>query len=316
MKIILAGTYPAGTEEKFKELLSGHEIIPVTRQEEYEAMTEGDCIIVRVLKTPESVMKNKKNLRAVIRWGAGYDSVDIEAAGRLGIMVANMPGVNAYSVAELAVAMMLNAGRAITRQNGLTHSGVWDRKQYSEQMTTLNHKIVGVIGGGNIGRKVAAEVRAFGAEVVYYDAFRMSEEMEAQYHMKYMELDQLLQVSDVITIHVPLLESTKHMIGERELNMMKDNAILVNTARGGLIDDEALYDALASGRILAACLDCVENENLSENPLTKLENVIMTPHIGGTSNDLAGEMVPQIASQVKKLAETGKVEHIVNQQYL
>lgn len=316
MKIILAGTYPSGTEEKFKELLKEHEIIPVTTQEKYEAMTEGDCIIVRVLKTPESVMRNKKDLKAVIRWGAGYDSVDIEAAGKLGIMVANMPGVNAYSVAELAVAMMLNVGRGIVYQNKLTHNGVWDRKQYSEQMTTLNHKIVGVIGGGNIGRRVAAEVQALGAEVVYYDAFRMSEQLEKQTHMKYMELDQLLQTSDVITIHVPLLENTRHMIGERELSLMKSHAIIVNTARGGLIDDDALYHALVSGRIMAACLDCVENENLSENPLTGLDNVIITPHIGGTSNDLADEMVPQIAGQIKKLAETGKVDHIVNQQYL
>ena len=316
MKVILAGPYPAGTLEQFKTLLPEHEILPVTKQEEYEAMTEGECIIVRVLKTPASVMETKQDLKAVIRWGAGYDSVDIEAAGKLGVQVANMPGVNAYAVSELAVALMLAAGRKIMDQNRLTHDGIWNNKLYSEKMMTLNHKTVGIIGGGNIGRRVASQVRGFGAQVLYYDAFRLKEEQEREFHMTYVPLEELIRKADVITLHVPLLDSTRHMIGEAQLASMKDGVILVNTARGGLIDDAALAKALASGKVAAAGLDCVEEEALDKNPLAGMQNVILTPHIGGTSNDLAEEMVPRIAEQVKRLGESGEVKNVVNMQFL
>ena len=316
MKVILAGPYPAGTQEQFEKFLPGHEIIPVTVQEEYESMEEGDCIVVRVLKTPASAMEKKKNLKAVIRWGAGYDSVDIEAAGKQNVMVANMPGVNAYAVSELAVTLMLAAGRKIPEQNRLTHGGIWNNKLYSDRMTTLNHKTVGIIGGGNIGRRVAGQVRCFGAEVIYYDACRLDQEMEKQAQMQYVPFQELIERADVITVHVPLLDSTKHMIGEKEMMAMKDGVILINTARGGLIDDGALINALKSGKVAAAGLDCVENENLPENPLAEMDNVILTPHIGGTSNDLAGEMIPRIAEQIQRLETTGRMENIVNEMYL
>ena len=163
---------------------------------------------------------------------------------------------------------------------------------------------------------VAGQVQNFGADVVYYDAFRMNEEKEEEFHMKYLPLEELVKVSDVITIHVPLLESTRHIIGKQEIESMKNGVILINTARGGLIDDQALAEALVSGKVAAAGLDCVEDENLEENPLAKMSNVILTPHMGGTSNDLADEMIPKIASQIKMLAEVGKIQNIVNQQYL
>lgn len=316
MNVILAGTYPEGTEARFRELLPGHELIPVVNQEEYENMTEGDCIIVRVLKTTAAAMERKKNLKAVIRWGAGYDSVDIEAAGRQGVMVANMPGVNAYAVAELAVALMLGIVRKIPDQNRLTHDGVWNNKLYSEQMTTLNHKVVGIIGGGNIGRRVAAQVQNFGAEVVYYDAVRLEKELEERFHMQYAPFLELIRTADIISLHVPLSDNTRHMIGEGELQEMKDGVIIINTARGGLIDDEALIRALESGKAAAAGLDCVENENLSENPLAAMDRVILTPHMGGTSNDLAREMIPRIAEQIRRLETTGTLENIVNKMYL
>lgn len=316
MKVILAGPYPSGTLEKFRKLLPGHEIVPVTEQEEYETMGEGECIIVRVLKTPAKVIENKKRLKAIIRWGAGYDSVDIQTAGRRNVMVANMPGVNAYAVSELAVAMMLVAGRKVMNQNRLTHDGIWNNKLFSEQMSSLNRKTVGIIGGGNIGRRVAVQVQSFGARAIYYDAFRMDENKEKQFGMQYVSFEELIQTADIISVHIPLLDSTRHMIGEKELAAMKDGVILVNTARGGLIDDTSLARALISGKVSVACLDCVENESLTDNPLTKLDNVILTPHMGGTCNDLTEEMVPRIAEQIERLETEGRMENIVNSEYL
>lgn len=316
MKVILAGPYPAGTFDKFKKLLPNTEFLSVTSQEEYDRLTEGECIVVRVLKTTEQTLQNKKDLKAVIRWGAGYDSVDLEAAGKRQIMVANTPGVNAYAVSELAVALMLAVGRKIVNQNEQTHSGIWNNKLFSEQMTTLNRKTVGIIGGGNIGRRVAAQVQSFGAKTIYYDAFRLDSDTEQSIHMKYVPFEELIQTSDVITLHVPLMDSTRHMIGEKEFESMKQHVILINTARGGLVDDTSLLAALQSGKVGGAGLDCLENENLSENPLAKREDVIITPHMGGTSNDIADEMAPEIAKQIKKLEESGEIDHVVNREYL
>jgi len=316
MNILLAGSYPKGTFEKFQKALPGHEIRTVSDQEAYNSENFGEVVIVRTLKTPEAAIHSKQDLKSVIRWGAGYDSVDIEAAGKQGVYVCNTPGVNAYAVAELAVTLMLACGRCLIYQNNLTHESIWDRKKYSDQMTSLSHKTVGIIGGGNIGRRVASEVQPFGAEVIYYDAFRMKPEAEEQCRMRYVTLDELFRTADVITVHVPLLNSTHHLIDKDAIAKMKPNVILINTSRGGIIDDGALYEALKEGRVHAAGLDCVENENLSENPLASLENVIITPHLGGTSNDLADEMVPKIAGMIRKYDETGEMDHVVNREFL
>ncbi|MGN0295512.1 MAG: 2-hydroxyacid dehydrogenase [Lachnospiraceae bacterium] len=316
MKILLAGPYPSGTKEMFQKLLPDCEWYEVKTQPEYDQTEEGDIIIVRVLKTSAETMRSKKNLKLIIRWGAGFDSVDIEAAGKKNVIVATTPGANSYAVAELALAMMLNLGRKIVENNSNTHSGLWDNKYYSECMTTLNHKTVGIIGGGNIGKSVAKKVQAFGADAIYYDSFRMNPEMEKEYRMSYVTFEELLRKADIITLHIPLLDSTRHLIGAEQMKLMKDGVMLINTARGGLIDEEALAAALKSGKVSSAGLDCVENENMQENILAGMQNVIITPHIGGTTNDLQKEMVPRIAEQIKMFCEQKTVRYIVNEKYL
>ena len=245
MKIALAGPYPQGTLERFRARLPEHEILPAATQEEYDALTDVECVIVRVLKTPEAVLANKPNLKAVIRWGAGYDSVDIQAAGKRGILVINTPGVNAYAVAELALGMMIVLNRKVLGYWHNVQEGNWDRGAFTS--LSLNHKTVGIVGGGNIGRRVAALVQALGAQVLYYDAFRMAPEREQELHMTYVPLDELVERADLISLHVPLLDSTRHIIGAEQIARMKPTACLVNTARGGLVDDAALLQALQEG---------------------------------------------------------------------
>lgn len=316
MKILLAGTYPEGTADKFRAMLPGHDIYTAETQEQYDAVTDCEIVVVRVLKTPEKTLADKSALKAVIRWGAGYDSVDIEAAGKRGVKVANTPGVNSYAVAELAVGLMLSVNRRIDANARQCRAGVWDRNTYAKRSATLNHKKVGIIGGGNIGRRVAKIVQALGAEVVYYDVFRLPEDTEKAYGMRFVTLEELLESADVVSIHVPLLDGTRHMIGRGELARMKPNAVIVNTARGGLIDDGALAEAVSAGKLGGAGLDCVENEDLASNPLKDFDNVVITPHVGGTSNDLAEEMVPAISEAIKKFCETGELDHTVNKEFL
>lgn len=316
MKVILAGPYTEGTKERFEKLLIDCQIQEVKTQEEYDALTNGEVIIVRVLKTPEKTLKNKPFLKAVIRWGAGYDSVDIKAAGERGIMVSTTPGANAYAVSELAVAMMLCLGRKLIENTEKTREGIWNNKLFSDQMTSLNHKTVGIIGGGNIGRSVAQKVQVFGAKTLYYDTVRLSCETEKTYGLEYTEFSSLLEQSDIVTLHVPLLPDTWHMIGQEQIKIMSPQSILINTARGGLVDDEALAAALKTGKLKGAGLDCVENEELSSSPFKGLENVIITPHVGGTCTDLADEMIPRIASQIQKLIKEGTLNFVVNQDYI
>lgn len=315
MKIALAGPYPQGTLERFTALLPGHTVLPVATQEEYQSLTDVDCIIVRVLKTPAEVLSNKPNLKAVIRWGAGYDSVDIQAAGRQGVMVINTPGVNAYAVAELALGMMIVLNRKVLGYWKNTQQGNWDRGAFTS--LSLNHKTVGIVGGGNIGRRVAALVQALGAQVVYYDAFPMAPEREKELSMTYLPLNELVERADLVTVHVPLLDSTHHIIGKEQLARMKPSACLINTARGGLVDDEALVQALRDGKLAGAGLDCVEDESSAATAaLLELPNVLVTPHIGGSTADLADAMIPTIAEIIISLTEGGDVKNVVNREYL
>ena len=315
MKIALAGPYPAGTLEKFQALLPDQEFCFVETQKAYEALADVDCVIVRVLKTPEAVLTNKPNLKAVIRWGAGYDSVDIQAAGRRGIMVINTPGVNAYAVAELALGMMIILNHKVLGFWKNAQRGSWDRGAFSSH--SLNCKTVGIVGGGNIGRRVAALVQTLGAQVIYYDVFRMAPEREEQLNMTYASLDELVAQADVVALHVPLLDSTHHIIGAEQLAQMKPTACLINTARGGLVDDSALLQALREGRLAGAGLDCVEAE---DSPVTRellqTPNVLITPHIGGSTADLADAMVPAIAEVIQSISEGREVQNIVNKPYL
>ncbi len=253
----------------------------------------------------------------IMRWGAGFDSVDIEEAGKHGIYVCNTPGANAYAVAELTVALMLAVGRKLICHDRAIHQGEWSKNTFLNLTRTLNNKVVGIIGGGNIGRQVASRVQAFGSTVQYYDPFRLPEEMEEKLHMKYVGLEELIRTSDVITLHVPLMDSTRHMIGEKEIEKMKDGAILINVARGGLMDDEAVVNAVNSGKLSGAGIDCVEEEPakpgslILENP-----NIIVTPHVGGGSADISDVMFPMITGNIELLAIGKELKYVVNKQYL
>ena len=320
MKVAIVGTYPAGTFEKFKNYFSEKpeiKVVEVDTQEKFDALTEADAIVLRILKMPKEVVARIKGLKMIMRWGAGFDSVDIEEAGKHGIYVCNTPGANAYAVAELTVALMLAVGRKLICHDRAIHQGEWSKNTFLNLTRTLNNKVVGIIGGGNIGRQVASRVQAFGSTVQYYDPFRLPEEMEEKLHMKYVGLEELIRTSDVITLHVPLMDSTRHMIGEKEIEKMKDGAILINVARGGLMDDEAVVNAVNSGKLSGAGIDCVEEAPAKPgSPILANPNIIVTPHVGGGSADISDVMFPMITENIERLAEGKELKYVVNQKYL
>lgn len=317
-KICLAGTYPAGTYESIVAALPSDvfQVSVADTQEKFDAVTDADVVILRILKMPKESFARFTNLKMVMRWGVGYDSVDIEEAGHRGVLVCNTPGANAYAVAELAVGLMIDVGRNIFGYyNNIKHE-VWDRNAFASNQS-LNAKVVGLIGGGNIGRQVAKRVQAFGAKVQYYDTFRLPEAVEQDMKMDYCSLNQLVSTSDVISLHVPLLDSTRHIIGADQFACMKPSAILINTARGGLVDDAALVCALKNGQLSGAGLDCVEDEAASATKkLRELSNVIVTPHIGGTISDLGSTIIPMLLKNMIRLQAGEEVSYVVNRQYL
>lgn len=320
MNIAIVGTYPEGTFARFQAELSGCADVAlkeIQTQEQFDHLEDADAIVLRILKMPAETIARFPSLKLIMRWGAGFDSVDIKEAGRRGIAVCNTPGANASSVAELAVLLMLAVGRRLICHDRCLHKGIWSKNTFLDQTFTLNHKLVGIIGGGNIGRQVAARVQAFGAQVQYYDPFRLPAETENALGMRYASLEELLATSDVVTLHVPLTDSTTHMIGAGQIAAMKNGAILINTARGGLIDDDAVIAAVNSGKLAGAGIDCVEHEPvLPGNPMLENPNIIVTPHVGGGTADLADAIIPMITENLLALYGKKPLKYVVNAELL
>ena len=319
VNVVLAGQYPAGTFEKLRTMLPEGQfgLKAVDTPEAYETMTDAEVMILRIFKAPKEVIVRNPGLKMILRWGAGFDSVDIQAAGERGILVTNTPGANACAVSELAVMLMLAVGRKLLCHTRSLTQGEWSKNTYLNSSFCLNNKLVGIVGGGNIGRQVAAKVQAFGAQVQYYDAYRLPAGVEEGCRMTYAPLERLIETSDIISLHVPLLDSTRHMLGEEELKRMKDGAIIINTARGGLVDDDALVRAVHAGRLAGAGLDGVEREPLpAGDPLLTEPNIIVTPHIGGGTADIGDVIMPMLVQDIQDFAAGREPAHVVNREFL
>ena len=234
-----------------------------------------------------------------------------------GVYVTNTPGANAGAVSELAVLLMLAVGRKLLCHTKSLAHGSWSKNTFLNSSFCLNGKTLGIIGAGNIGRQVAKKAQAFGAVTRYYDPFRLSPEMEQQWQLSFEPLEELLATSDIITLHVPLTEENHHMIGAREIAAMKDGAILINTSRGGLVDDKALAKAVRSGKLSGAGLDVVEEEPLPAcHELLSDPNIIVTPHIGGGTADIGDVIIPMLTEDIKALADGRTPAHVVNKEYM
>ncbi len=319
MKVALVGIFPTGTHDMFKEMLPKElfEVEIIDTDEKYKNLTDADIMVLRLFKITREDIERNRNLKMIQKWGAGYDTIDIEAAGQYGVYVSNSPGANSYAVAEIAVLQMLSVYRNLIIQDSAMRSGEWTKTKYVDRSYCILDKVVGLVGCGNIGRDVAKRVQAFGASVQYYDMFRMSEEDEKALDMKYVEMDELFKSSDIISLHLPLNESTRNIVDKEKIALMKPTAIIINTSRGGTINESDLIDALNENRILGAGLDCIEREPVeADDPILKAPNVTLTPHIGGTSADLLGHMVPLMAENIIRFKKGKEAKYVVNREYL
>ncbi|MDA8124962.1 MAG: 2-hydroxyacid dehydrogenase [Deltaproteobacteria bacterium] len=319
-KIALLGPFTDKMQASFQEILpAGFELFLVPTKEEYDKLPDADYIVFRTLEIREETIKTLRRTKLIQRWGVGYDIVDIQAAGEHRIPVAIMSGINATQVAEMTILQTLAALRnLIPLHNGMAN-GQWLKKEFEKRSYVIQGKQVGIVGLGNIGLKVAALFRAFGANIAYYDTPRRPVEIEAPVGARYMSLDKLLETSDIVSLHVPLLESTRHMINKAAIALMKPTAVIINTSRGGIIDEAALYEALSNNRLLGAGLDVFENEPLlQDSPLRSLKNVVMSPHIGGSTVDNNGTMAKRAIENIVNVSMGQEVSpgDLVNAQYL
>ncbi len=229
-------------------------------------------------------MDASQKLKVISNYAVGFDNIDITAANERRIQVGNTPGVLTETTADLAFSLLMASARRIVESDRFTREGKW--KTWGPTLLCgfdIHHAILGLIGLGRIGYEVAKRGLGFDMNVIYYDKIR-NEKAESELGLKYVEFDELLKQSDFVSLHVPLTNDTRYLISKRELDMMKSNAILINTARGPVVDETALYEALLNKTIAGAGLDVFEVEPVSiENPILKLDNVVVTPHIASAS---------------------------------
>jgi phosphoglycerate dehydrogenase-like enzyme len=235
----------------------------------------------------DAFYKAAPRLKLVQLLSAGYDRVNIEAARRAGVPVCNNGGANAIAVAEHAIMLMLAVSRRLVWQHSMVASGRWRGNNVADvRLYELHGRTLGIVGLGTIGKKVARFARSFGLEVQYYDIARLTEDQADALGVRFRLLNELLASSDIVSLHVPLTPLTRHLIGDGELRLMKSSAYLINTCRGPVVDETALYEALTNGTIAGAGLDVFDQEPpAANNPLFTLDNVVLTPHFAGPTWD-------------------------------
>jgi len=270
----------------------------LSQEELVEIIPEYDAIMIRSgTRVTKEIIEAGKQLKIIGRAGVGVDNVDVAAATRQGILVVNSPEGNTIAAAEHALAMILSLSRHIPDANQSVKNNQWDRKSFIG--TEVYKKTLGVVGLGKIGSHVASVARAMGMKLLAYDPF-ISLERADQLGCRLVELDLLLQESDYITLHMPKTAQTTHMIDAAALDKMKPTARIVNCARGGIIDEEALAQALQAGKIAGAALDVFETEPLEESSLRSLgKEVILTPHLGASTEEAQVNVAIDVAEQIR-----------------
>jgi D-3-phosphoglycerate dehydrogenase len=275
-----------------------------------QTLPEFDALIVRsATKVTEEVLRSPGRLRAIGRAGTGVDNIHLEAATRAGVVVMNTPGGNSLAAAELTLAHLLAMARNVPQANADLRDGRWERKRYMG--VELAGKVLGIVGLGRIGREVAKRARAFRMDVIGYDPYVTAEAAENA-GVRYMALDELVPQADFISLHVPLTPETKHLFDAERIGKMKPDARIINCARGGLIDEAALVQALEAGGIAGAALDVFENEPPTDKQLLNNDKIISTPHLGASTSEAQERVATEIAEKIRDYIQSGVILDAVN----
>jgi D-3-phosphoglycerate dehydrogenase len=283
------------------------------KEAELVAIVAGySAIVVRSqTKITAKVLEAAKQLKVVGRAGVGVDNVDVDSATRRGVIVMNTPGGNTISTAEHAFSLLVSIARSIPQAHASVKDGKWDRKSF--EGVELHGKTIGIFGMGRIGTEIARRVIAFGMRPIAYDPYLSTSRARSLQVELFEDLDQVLAQSDFVTMHMPLTAETKHLINAERISKMKRGTRVVNCARGGLIDEQALFEALKSGQIAAAALDVYETEPPpADFPLRTLPNIVFTPHLGASTAEAQESVGIEIAEAIRSLLLEGVIRNAVN----
>ncbi|RJP17446.1 MAG: phosphoglycerate dehydrogenase [Candidatus Abyssobacteria bacterium SURF_5] len=275
-----------------------------------DALREFDALVVRSsTKVTADILTQADKLKVIGRAGIGVDNIDVPAATRRGIVVMNTPLENAIAAAEHAISLMMALARRIAQADASMKAGRWEKSKFVG--TEIFNKTLGIIGVGTIGSIVAERASGLKMKVIAYDPY-IPPQTASRRAIPLVPLDELLKDSDFVTLHVPLIEETRNLIDARALNKMRTHAMIINCARGGIVNEKDLYDALSSGRIGGAALDVFEHEPPTDHRLCKLSNVICTPHLGASTIEAQENVAVAIAEQVADYLLRGNIRNAVN----
>jgi D-3-phosphoglycerate dehydrogenase len=275
-----------------------------------QELADADALVVRsAVQVDAELLAAAPKLRVIGRAGVGVDNIDTAAATHNGVVVMNTPGANAVAVAELTLGLMIAMGRSIPRANSTMHQGKWDKKNL--QGSELRGKVLGIVGLGKIGLEVARRAKAFGMDLIGYDPF-IAPVVARENDVALVGLDTIFHDSDYLTLHVGLTTQTEGLINQHSIAIMKPGIRIVNCARGELIVDAALVEGLKSGKIAGAALDVFHHEPLKDSPYFGLENVLLSPHIAGATDEAQEAIGIQLAMQVRDYLKLGVVQNAVN----
>jgi D-3-phosphoglycerate dehydrogenase len=273
-------------------------------------LADADALVVRsAVQADAALISQAPKLRVIGRAGVGVDNIDTDAATHHGIVVMNTPGANAVAVAELTLGLMIAMARSTCKANATMQSGKWDKK--SLQGTELRNKTLGIVGLGRIGLEVARRARAFGMTLIAFDPF-LAPAIARENGVTLVPIDEIFKESDYLSLHVGLTPQTEGLINQLSIGIMKPGIRIVNCARGELIVDEALAEALKSGKVAGAALDVFRTEPLKQSPYHGLENVLLSPHIAGATDEAQEAIGIQLAMQVRDYLKLGVVQNAVN----
>ena len=288
--VFLTGLKEALIEEVVSYSPPDYEVVVLdkssTEEQRINEVRDAEFLLCYGQDPSDEVIKSLEKCRLVQLLAAGYDRMNLDLLAELEIPCANNGGANSWAVADQAVLLMLAIYKQLLASDNSRREGRWAEPITGQNTFEMAHKKVGRLGIGNIGRQVAKRVQGFDAKVQYFDLYPLDERTAEELNVTYVSLDELFSTSDIISCHTPLTNDTKHIVNSNTLSLMKPTAILINTSRGPVVDEEALISALQSGVIAAAGLDVFEKEPVSpDNPLLKMDNVVATPHMAGTTWD-------------------------------
>jgi len=264
-------------------------------------------------KIDETLLSRCPRLKAVCNIAVGYNNIDLSACNARGVMATNTPGVLDDTTADFAWALILAAARRLNEAEAYVRQGLWDKWKLKQFLgLDVHHAVLGIVGLGRIGRAVARRAAGFEMEVFYYDVRRAAPEIEAACRASYVSKEELFRRADIVTIHVPYSRETHHTVGAREIALMKKAAILIHAARGGVLDDAALVEALRAGAIAGAGLDVFEGEPAIHPGLKELPNVVLSPHIASSSESTRFKMAMMAAENLVAALTSGNPPNLLN----